>query len=161
MEWSLTTDLDDWTAVTLLGRPVEEVEGVEINGHEWETASDDSGPFLMPTSYQFDDRILTVLMKFDLDDDYDQAYCFNRVGPLCQLWNYAWWEAGETQHIIHEPDDLAAVERFAADLREAGKLGGCAGHGRPGWPARRRRARPAHSCARRLGPRLAPRMVAR
>ena len=120
MEWTLTTDLDDWTASTLLGRPVEGVAGVEINGQVWETRSDDRGPFLMPTTYSFGDRILTVLLKFDLRDDYDQAYCFDRAGPLCQLWNYAWYEAGESDHIIHEPDDLTAVERFAADLREAG-----------------------------------------
>ena len=123
MEWRLTTDLDDWTAVTLLGRAVEEVDFILINGREWEAASDDRCPFLlMPVELSDDQRFLTVLMKFDLDADYDQACCFYREGPLCQLWNYAWSEAGEPQHIIYEPDDLAAVERFADLLREAGSL---------------------------------------
>ena len=117
MEWSLTTDLDDWTAVTLLGRPPEEVEGITINGAEWETASDDRGPFLRPEELFDDERFLTVLMKFGPDDDYDQAWCFDRAGPLCQLWTYAWSESGEEDHVIYEPDDVAAVERFA-DLLE-------------------------------------------
>jgi len=41
----LTTDLEDWTAVTLLGRAVEQVDLITINGREWEAASDDHCPF--------------------------------------------------------------------------------------------------------------------
>ena len=149
MEWSLTTDLDDWTAVTLLGRPPEEVEGITINGAEWETASDDRGPFLRPEELFDDERFLTVLMKFGPDDDYDQAWCFDRAGPLCQLWTYAWSESGEEDHVIYEPDDVAAVERFA-DLLEGESVAQVTGD--LVERARCGRTGPAHGCSKVLGP---------
>jgi hypothetical protein len=126
MEWSLTTDLEDWTAVTLLGRAVEQVDLITINGREWEAASDDHCPFLlMPVELSDDERLLTVLLKLGPHED-DQGWCFDREGPLCQLWTYIWIETGEPHHIIYEPDDLAAVERFAverfADQIEAGSV---------------------------------------
>ena len=125
MTWTLSTDLPDFTGAVLLGRPTDDIEGIEINGSSWSLQLDEEGPLLSPDDWPDNSEVLELLFLTSDDADYDWRFTFDRAGPVCRLWGSVMWESGEEPPVIYEEDDVIAVERLAPHLLTlaAGRVG--------------------------------------